>query len=399
MSLIGKLKNMHSGALFGLAFRPFFLAAALFSLLLMLTWLALFSGWLSFAPYGGATFWHSHEMLFGFVGAVLAGFLLTAVQNWTGIRAAHGKPLLMLLLIWLAGRLLMAFPLLPASFILAVDLMFLPLAALFVFVPLLARQQTRNYFAVLALFLLMLCNGISHYGVITDSPALQQQAFFCATLLITLMMAIIGGRIIPMFTSNTTQIAPRPRQNWLDNAGLAALWSIFALTLIGLDWQAPDWLFSLLFALAAILLAIRSSRWRFFSTLAYPLLWSLHIGYWWLIAGLAAFAAHYAGLDLSYNTALHCLTAGAMGMLILSMMSRVALGHTARPIEASPLVTASLLLVLLAALVRVLGANLPLENNLFALQLSGGLWSLAFLLFFISYLPILSKPRRDGQPG
>lgn len=299
MSLIDRLINMHSSALFGLAFRPFFLASALFSLLIMLVWLSLLSGWITFMPYGGSTFWHSHEMLFGVVGAVLTGFLLSAVQNWTGIRAAHGKSLLILLLIWLTGRLLMAFPVLPVSLNLAIDLMFLPVAALFVFVPLLARQQSRNYFAVLALFLLMLCNGISHYAVLTDSIALQKQAFFCATLLITLMMAIIGGRIIPMFTGNTTQIAPHPRQHWLDNTGLALLWILFALALLGLEWQAPAWLFSLLFAAAAIMLAIRSSRWRFLSTLAYPLLWSLHIGYWWIIAGLAMFAAHYAGLDIS----------------------------------------------------------------------------------------------------
>ncbi|HSG92250.1 MAG TPA: NnrS family protein, partial [Methylotenera sp.] len=149
-----------SSTLFALAFRPLFLGAAALSVLSLLIWGLALYGW-QFKPYGGVQFWHGHEMLFGFVGAVIVGFLLTAVQSWTGLRSVNGRPLIYLLLLWLFARVLMAVPLVPEMLIVFVDLLFFPAAAMFLFIPLLVRNQTRNYFAVLALFLLMICNGLS----------------------------------------------------------------------------------------------------------------------------------------------------------------------------------------------------------------------------------------------
>lgn len=385
-------------ALFSFAFRPFFLGAATLSILSLLLWGMALSGG-QFAPYGGVQFWHGHEMLFGFVGAVVVGFLLTAVQSWTGLRAVNGRPLVLLLILWLAGRVLMAVPFAPAMLTVFVDLLFFPAAALFLFIPLLARNQSRNYFAVLVLFLLMICNGISHFAVLNGETMLQSQALFSAVLLITVMMAIIGGRVIPMFTANTTQIPAKPRQKWPDRLALGLLWTLLFLSLLALDWQAPDVLLSIIYGLSAILLGWRCARWRFISTLSHPLLWSLQLGYWWIVVGLILFSGHHAGLGIPHSMALHSLTAGAMGTLILSMMSRVSLGHTGRPLIANRLITVSLVVILFAALARVLGVWFVAPVSQHLLMLSIVLWCVAYGLFLIRYTPLLINPRADGKEG
>lgn len=386
-----------SSTLFALAFRPLFLGAAALSVLSLLIWGLALSGW-QFKPYGGVQFWHGHEMLFGFVGAVIVGFLLTAVQSWTGLRSVNGRPLMYLLLLWLVARVLMAVPLVPEMLIVFVDLLFFPAAAMFLFIPLLVRNQTRNYFAVLALFLLMICNGLSHFAVVNNQPELQSQALYSAVLLITLMMAIIGGRVIPMFTANTTGKPAKNRQVWLDRTALSSLWALLILSLLAPAMQLPAALLSTLFAVSAVLLGWRCANWRFFTALRHPLLWSLHLGYWWLVVGLLLFSGHYAGLNIPASIALHSLTAGAMGLLILSMMCRVSLGHTGRPIVASSLMTVSLLVILIAAIIRVFGVWLLPQYSQQLLLVSVGFWSTAYAMFLFTFIPILSQPRADGKP-
>ncbi len=393
-----KSSPVSAAALFALAFRPLFLIAAMFSIVSLLIWGLSLSGW-QFAPYGGVQFWHGHEMLFGFVGAVVVGFLLTAVQSWTGLRAVNGRPLIVLLILWLAGRLLMAIPIGPSMLAVFVDLLFFPLAALFLFIPLLIRNQSRNYFAVLALLLLMFCNGMSHFAVLNNEPIMQSQALFSAVLLITVMMAIIGGRVIPMFTANTTEIPAKPRQKWLDRVALGLLWTLLFLSLLAASWQAPDALLSLIYGVTAILLGWRCAGWRFFSTLKHPLLWSLQFGYWWIVIGLLLFSGHHAGLEIPASVAMHSLTAGAMGTLILSMMSRVSLGHTGRPMVASRLISISLLMITLAALLRVFGVWFLTPIYQHILLLSVVFWCIAYGLFLIKYTPILINPRVDGKEG
>lgn len=398
MNMADKSSASSINALFSLAFRPLFIGAAVFSILSLLLWGMALSGW-QFRPFGGVQFWHGHEMLFGFVGAVVVGFLLTAVQSWTGLRAVNGRPLVFLLVLWLAGRVLMAFPVGPAMLAVFVDLLFFPVAAAFLFMPLLIRNQVRNYFAVLALLVLMLCNGISHYGVLNDDPVLQSQALQSAVILITVMMAIIGGRVIPMFTANTTQLQARPRQPWLDRTALGLLWSLLILSLLASSWQAPDALLSMLYGIAAVLIGWRCAGWRFFSTVSHPLLWSLQLGYWWIVIGLLLFSGHYAGLEIPASIALHSLTAGAMGTLILSMMSRVSLGHTGRPIAADKMMIISLLLISIAAAIRVLGVWLLPSLTQHMLMLSVIFWSIAYGLFVVRFLPTLMQPRPDGKTG
>ncbi|MCX4187485.1 NnrS family protein [Methylophaga sp. OBS4] len=393
-------EQIPSFALFGLAFRPLFLIAAATSIVVLLIWGLFLGGLLSFAPFGDTLFWHSHEMIFGFVGAVLVGFLLTAVQNWTGIRAPHGVQLVFLVALWLLGRIAVFFgsPL-PIWLVALIDLSFLLISAWLLSRPLLEKRQYRNLFTIAVLILLSICNLMSYAGVMTENPALQTNAFHSAVLLITLMMTIIGGRVIPMFTANATQSKAAPRIRWLDRTALGTLWLVFIFQLFFINNLIPQALLASLYALAALLLLARALQWKIWLTFRHPLLWSLHIAYWFIPVGLALIAAHHAGSNLNITTAIHALTVGAMAGMILSMMTRVSLGHTGRPIVAKPLMTVSFVLILAAAITRVLFALIWPEDTQLLLWISIVLWVLAYGLFLVSFSPILIKPRPDGKPG
>lgn len=262
-----------SVALWRQAFRPLFLFGASFSVLAMALWLSLLMGWVSWQPVGGALFWHSHEMVFGFAGAIVVGFLLTAVQNWTGVRATHGWPLLLLTVLWLAARLLMVLaPAWPWWLLALVDVAFLLLAATFFARILWAVKQQRNAFFVLILLLWASMNGLHHVGLARHDIGLQQWSLYSAVWLITLVMAIVGGRIIPMFTANGTMTPKVVAKPWLDRAALASLWLLALLQLTTLNTMLPSFLLALLHGVAAVLVAWRWLRWRMWITWRTPLL-------------------------------------------------------------------------------------------------------------------------------
>lgn len=382
--------------LLDLAFRPFFLLGAVFSVIALWLWGANLQGWVSDAYHGYSQLWHGHEMLFGFVAAILVGFLLTAVQNWTGLRSAHGKVLLLLMSLWLLGRVGVWFAaMLPWWLVIVIDSSFLLGAAWLLARLLIKKQQRRNYFAVGALLLLTADNVVFHLTVASGHLQAATQALHSVILLITLLMTVIGGRVIPMFTANTTQIPPRARMEALDKAGLGLLWALVAIYLFQLQTYLADSLLAVMFAITAVLIAARCVLWRPFSTFRHALLWSLHLSYWFIPLGLFLIACHYAGMAVNLSTALHALTVGAMGGLILSMMSRVSLGHTGRPIIAVPVIRLALGLILLAALTRVGLLMIAPSLSLWAWWLSIALWSLAYGTFLLRYTPILIAPRAD----
>ncbi|MDP4528425.1 NnrS family protein [Alkalimonas delamerensis] len=381
------------------AFRPLFLFGALFSLLAMLLWGLALSGLIALQPYGDLLFWHQHEMLFGFVAAIIVGFLLTAVQNWTGLRATHGGPLLWLTLVWLAARALMLLGgSLPGVVVAAVDLAFLPLAALLFGRILLKAGQSRNLFFVPVLLLLTACNALMHAGVILEQPLYSQHGMLNTIWLITLVMAIVSGRVLPMFTANGTQTPRIEAKPWLDNAALGALWLIFALHFVLLVSWLPANLMALLYATASLLCLWRLLRVKIWLTFRVPLLWSLHIACYFIPVGLALFAAKAAGLAVSQSTAIHALTAGAMGVMILAMMARVSLGHTGRMLQPKPVMAAAFVLLIAAVMLRVLTQWLP-GFALYWYQLAIGGWVLAFGCYCLVYWPVLTTPRADGRPG
>ena len=382
------------------AFRPMFLFGAAFSAIAMLLWGLILAGQLNIQPVGQVLFWHSHEMLFGFACAIVIGFLLTAVQNWTALRAPHGKSLLLLTLLWLSGRLLLLFGQgLPLWLVAAVDLSFLPLAAWLLAKPLLAVKQYRNLFFVPILLLLTTCNLIMYLGLFLGRYDLQQLGSLNAIWLITLLMAIVGGRVIPMFTANGTKTPKVEALLWLDRAALGSLWLIFVLHFFSLAPLLPSSLLSGLFAFSALLTAIRCVRWKIWLTFKVSLLWSLHLAYWFIPLGLALFALRYAGFAVSQSIALHALTAGAMGSMILSMMARVSLGHSGRLLQPKQIMGWAFLLVALAGISRTLLIWLLPAHTFSLLWLGIVCWVLAYACYVLVYFPVLTTPRADGRPG
>lgn len=383
-----------------LAFRPLFLGAASFSMLAIAWWGAILAGWISVKPALPLVFWHSHEMVFGFGSAVVAGFLLTAMQNWTGLRAPHGKPLALLVSCWLLARLLNAAPFsLPVPLLMLVDLSFLPLAAGLLAKPLIAAQQYRNLFFIPLLLVLTICNALMWFGLSPEYTQLQNHGSTSAVLLITVIMSIVGGRVLPMFTANGTRTARVAALLWLDRAALGSCWALFVFHFLQLHHWLPTLVPVALSAIAALLMAVRVARWKIWITWQEPLLWSLHLAYWAIPAGFALLAARYAGFPVTQSIAIHMLTVGAMGAMILSMMSRVSLGHTGRQLKVSRWMPLAFAALIAAMICRVL---LPLQSGLWyqtGILLSAFFWSCAFGIFLLCYWQILTSPRVDGHPG
>lgn len=375
-----------------LAFRPFFLAGTLFAVLAIAAWAAVLSGHLALTPYGGATFWHGHEMLFGFAVAIVTGFLLTAVQTWSGLRATHGLVLILLFLLWLLGRVLMLVGAgLPAWLVMTVDVSFAPMVALLMAQLVLKSKNYRNLFFVPVLLLLGLANLLTHFHF--------AWGIYAAVLLVSLLMVVIGGRVIPMFTANgthTPKVEPVP---WLEWLTLGAMWLIALIYVTHSVSLLPAQFLAVLFAVASLSNIVRSLRWRPWVTLRVPLVWILHAAYWFIPLGLGLFALHFAGVDISASTAMHALTAGAMGSLILAMVARVSLGHTGRPLQVHPAMIVAFGLVVFAGLLRVLTGAFPALLGAHAHTVTALAWTLAYGIFLWCYFGILTSARIDGKDG
>lgn len=378
---------------FALGFRPFFLAAGLYAVLQMALWLLVLRGSLDLGHLSPFV-WHGHEMLFGFTVAVIAGFLLTAAQNWTGIRTPSGSPLAGLFVLWLAGRLAFLIPGLPVAWVALVDLAFLPALALVLAWPILKARQLHNYPFPIMLLALAAANALVHgqaLGWIEVSPSL---GLYLATYVVVVMMVVMGGRVIPSFTDNKLQTRAR---RWKTIERLVPPATIGALVAAVV---APDSLITaLLAAIAAGVHLIRLSGWYTPKFWSVPLLWILHLGYAWIALGFALLALSAAGVGAVAVSALHAFTAGGIGVLTLGMMARVSLGHTGRMLEPAPVMTRAFVAINLAAVIRV---ALPLSfPGVYAqgMAAAGVAWIAAFGLFAAIYTPILLRPRVDGKPG
>lgn len=386
--------------LFRLAFRSFFLAGSMFSFAAILIWLLLLNGKLTMAVYGGPVFWHGHEMLFGFVSAIVVGFLLTAVQTWTATPGIRGTPLIALLMLWLAARM-GAFCDWPHATIYALlDLAFLPCAALFLARPIIKVRQYRNMFFIPVLLLMTLANGFMHAGVILSNPDwITQGANLCVWLVI-FIMSVLGGRVIPMFTANGTATTKTEAIAALEKLTLGSTLLLAIIHGFNIQHQLPGQWLAALFAIAGAAHTLRWLRWRFWVGLRTPLVWSLHSAYCFLPMGLLITAMDTAfDIAIAPSTLLHFFSAGAMGSLIIAMMSRVSLGHSGRPLRPAPLMTLCFVAIFMAGLSRSLMLTLWPHYSGAWINLSGLLWLLAFLGFIWVYTPILVRARVDGKPG
>ena len=397
-----------SAPIWGQAFRPMFLLGALFSAFAIAIWgtgiAAMGAGnpiaWLP--QYGEVSghFWHSHEMLFGFAAAIVAGFLLTAVQNWSGQRAINGKALLVVTLVWLAGRVFMLLGgLVPWWLIAAVDLAFLPMVAWCFFKPLYAVKQKRNYFFSVVMLLMTAMNAVMHWGNHTNDLGIIYWGGHSMSLMVVLLITVIGGRVMPMFTANGSGTPRVMNLEWLEKSVLGSTWLFVMLFITTLHTLLPAWLMGLLCLVTAVLQAIRIIRLRISVTWKVPLLWSLHLAYWFISIGFVLMALYYFGVLSSFSTALHALTVGAIGGMIIAMIARVSLGHSGRPLQPKKVMSVSFILVLVAALVRSVAIFLLPSLTLQFYWVSAILWAIAFVIFVLAYFNILTTLRPDGRPG
>lgn len=389
-------------AFFRLGFRPMFLSAAVFSCIAIALWLSQLSGLFEFSPYGGSLWWHGHEMIFGFASAVVVGFLLTAVQNWTGVMGLRGKPLMGLYLLWLLARLTLVNGYFQQHLVwlaMALDLSFLPVAAYFLSKPILKAKQYRNLFFVPVLLVLTLCNLASHLSLHLSSWTLPANyALNAAVMLIVMIMTVMGGRVIPFFTANGTGTPRAEAKPWLEKTALVSTWVVvfsFLFNLTAVEPLKPILIIAA--AIAGLANLWRWSRWRFSKTLSVPLLWSLQLAYLFIPVSHILLALHWAFGWFDFYSILHGYTLGAMGNMILAMMARVSLGHSGRPLEIKPVIKFAFASLVFAALVRFIGVNIG--EHLLAIQLSGIAWLIGYSIFSWVYWPVLTQPRVDGRPG
>jgi uncharacterized protein involved in response to NO len=386
-----------SWPILALGFRPFFLLAAIFAAAAVPLWLLIYEGILEPVSYLPPAIWHGHEMVFGFVIAVVAGFLLTASSHWTGWQTASGWKLALLAGLWIVGRTAMAAGSnLPAWLLIGIDVAFLPIVAVGLAIPILRAGNRRNIAFPVILLILGVANLTIHLGALGVIDWDPSRSLRLAIDLILLMIGVLGGRVIPSFTKNAL---PQARVNPCPKASVLALLSLAALAIAEPATGNPIVTGSIALT-AGVVNALRMRGWGSLATRRTPILWVLHVGYAWLAAGLILRGVAELTDSIPLDAGIHALTLGAIGSMIIGMMSRVALGHTGRSIVAAPLTIAAYWLVNGAAVLRVLFAIVATDDlRLMSLVSSGLLWSLAFLAFTIIYLPILSRPRADGRPG
>jgi uncharacterized protein involved in response to NO len=380
-----------SHPVWALGFRPFYLLAAGLSVLGVPLWLARYFGSLRGLPNVGLG-WHMHEMVFGMAIAVIVGFLFTAARNWTGLPAPRGGHLAALALVWLAGRIsmLLAPPLWAAS----VDLLFLPLAAWPLYRVLRQAGNKRNMFLVFLLCLLAVANTLFHASVLNAVSITPMAPVHAAILIIVIIEAVIGGRVIPMFTSNGAPgVKPTVRPRY-DQVALALSASASLAWVAG----APAALTASLCAMTACAVLLRLAGWKPLRILHVPLLWILHVSYMWIAFGFVLLALAALGLG-SAGTAFHALAVGSMAGLIIGMMTRTTLGHTGRVLKAGRAEPAMFLLIEAGAVLRVLAAFVPAAWRDAGLLASGACWAAGFTVFLAAYSPYLWRPRVDGKEG
>jgi uncharacterized protein involved in response to NO len=386
-----------------LAFRPFFLFGSVFSLLAIMLWTLNLKGLISMSPVNGLFWWHSHEMLFGFVPAIVAGFLLTAVQSWTGVPSIKGSKLLFLLLVWASSRLLIITnPTISIVPIMLLDLAFLPLTGFFLAQPLFNVKQHRNMIFLPVLAFMTIANIFTYLPSLGFSAEFNTRGLHSMVLLTTLLVAVLGGRVIPMFTANGTKTTKVLPLKWLELSALSSLVVIVGLFMVGLASSQNENIkmaFGILCLFSAILNAIRILRWRIWVTLRTPLVWVLHATILFMPIGLTMISLHLMFDMVSLSNALHSLNVGVIGGMIVAMMSRVSLGHTGRPLHVSGIMVFAFISIILAAVMRGFLISMFPEFTQLLWLLSGVCWSIAFACFIWVYLPLLSAPRIDGRPG
>ncbi len=384
-------------ALFNLGFRPFFLGGALFATVSILLWMhRFFTGGMQVSLYVTPSQWHAHEMFYGYVLAIIAGFLLTAVRNWTNVQTAHGKALAALFSLWGAARLCMALP--DAYWPLAawLDVLFSLGLVMAVSLPIVKARQWRQIAVVSKVLLLGAGNVLFYlgvFGVVANGVAISQTL---ALLLILSLILVIGRRVIPFFIERGLGlITPLTQYKWLDISIMVLFLIWLADELVLHSSTISQWTCFALFALNGFRLA----NWHHRGIWRVPLLWSLYLAIWCINAGFLLYGLRDM-LAITVTLPLHVFTIGGIGLITVAMMARVSLGHTGRNIHQPPKwMTAAFVLLLAGMAFRAIMPMLSVSLYKYGLMLGATCWVLGFGIFVFNYAPMLVKPRIDGQPG
>jgi len=383
--------HRHRFALWELGFRPFYLLASAFAALSIPLWALQFSGVLPHTYLSGPV-WHAHEMLFGFVLPVIVGFLFTAGRNWTNQPTPTGLTLMALVALWVAGRVLVLSSFGWAAAV--VNVAFPLAAAVALAIPFFKARNRRNYFFVGLLALLAVAAGLIHLTQLGLVSLPSWAGLQLGLDVVLFVISVMGGRVIPMFTNNGVPGAAAVRKPLVEKAALGLVLALLGADAAGLK-GAP---LAVLAALAFCAHAVRWSLWQPWKTVSTPLVWVLHLAYVWVPIHFALRVFAEVGV-LPSSFAVHALTVGAVGGLVIGMMTRTARGHTARPLRADRFDTACYVLVLAAGVVRVAVPLLVSEHTIAAVQWSAVLWSCGFGIYAVRYWPVLTRARLDGKPG
>ena len=374
-------------------FRPFFLAAAAWSAASLALWLSLLAGGIDLPSRFDPMSWHIHEMLFGFIMAAIGGFLLTAIPNWTNRAPIAGTPIAVVAALWLLGRfvcLISAF--IPGWLAPVADLAFAVALEAVAARELVAAGNRRNYPLLAPVIVLAIANLLMHLQSLGVAIPIGL-GWRLGVAAVIVLISVIGGRIVPAFTRNWLMTrgvsAVPPPAGMLDRLALGTLHA----GMIG--WAfLPDWLpIGILLLAAAVLNAARLGSWRGMATLPEPMLLVLHVGYLWLVAGVALLGLSLLTDAVPVAAAVHALTAGAMGTMILAVMTRAILGHTGRALHADAATITLYALVSTSAVLRI-AAAWSIEAQADLIEFSGLAWIGAFALFLGKYGPMLVAPRR-----
>lgn len=383
--------------IFASGFRVFFPLGALGAVLLLPYWVMLITGVTDYLPsYFAPAAWHQHEMIFGVFAPIIIGFLFTAVPNWTGEPSPKGAKLAGLGLLWILGRIaVFNADFLPAYLPMVLDVALLPLAIMGIAPAIFRKGNKRNYFLPVMLMVFAIFNLCSHLSAL-DIVAIDENNFFIAALLfVVMLMNVIGGRVAPSFLKNKYPDV----QQFTHKAILPISMISIVVTMVSIIFSAPAVIIGASSLVAATAILIRVIGWKGWVARKDPLMIILHIGVLWISLGffLMSYANFYDDgyMVLSY----HAFSIGAAGSLTLGVMTRALIGHSGMPMNNEGMITFYFMLINIAAISRILAPVLFIDYYSEFLFISGVCWVLAYLMFLVRALPVVIKPRADGQPG
>jgi len=390
-----------SGAFFSYGFRPFFLAVGCYAPIVIVCWVGALSGWWRVPTDASPIWWHGHEMVFGWAVAAVCGFLLTAVPNWTNSQPVTGAALASVWLLWLLGRAGMWFSAtLPSGVGAALGLLLIPGVLWFVVPPIYRSQQPRHRVFPIFLVLLWVADLLSLLPYTNAWPGRATTGLYLGTYVMIVMLAILGGRVVPNFTRGALRAQGLEQGvTTSETYSKAAIVSVILALLIDLIVRNRPSASMLVLVngcaslLAALLLGLRARGWRFRETWSNPLLWILHVGQGWLIVAFAVRAVSSFTGWIPPTAAFHAMGAGAMATMILGFLTRAPLGHTGRPLRASRVTTLAYLLVIGAGVARVSAPLLSVSLQGPGLVVAGSLFAAAYAIYVFEYFPILTRPR------